>query len=99
MEYQEIMSEFEYMGVDCYYDTLELSVLGHYLPSSLTSLKNCVNYIQDEENFSKSNCRQILELAAAIFISSSRKIFLVRNCPERSEDTLKLISTTIYLYN
>jgi len=40
-EYQEILSEFQHMGVDCFYDTLELSVLGHYLPSSLTSLKNC----------------------------------------------------------
>jgi len=86
-EYLEILSEFQRMGVDCYYDTLELSVLGHYLPPSLTSLKNCVNFIQDEENFSKSNCRQILQLAAAISISSSRRIFLARNSTEWSEDT------------
>ena len=29
-KYQEIMSEFEHVGVACYYNTLELSVLGHY---------------------------------------------------------------------
>jgi len=45
MEYLEIMSEF---------DTLELSVLGHYLLLSLASLKSCVNCIQGED-FSKSD--------------------------------------------
>ena len=56
-EYLEIMSEFQRVGVNCHYDTLELSVLGHYLPPSLTSLKTCVNYIHDVENFSKSDSR------------------------------------------
>jgi len=45
MEYLEIMSEFQRFGVDSHYDTLELSVLGHYLPPSLLSLKNCINFI------------------------------------------------------
>ena len=38
-EYLEIVSEFQCVEVACSYDTLELSVLEHYLPSSLTSLK------------------------------------------------------------
>jgi len=45
-EYLEIVSELQHLGVNSHYETLELSVLhvGHYLPSSLISLKNCVNF-------------------------------------------------------
>ena len=52
-EYLEIVSELQRLGVNSHYETLELSVLGHYLPSSLVSLKNCVNFIQGVENFSR----------------------------------------------
>jgi len=37
-------------------------------------LKNCFNFIQDK-NFSKSNCREMLQLAVAISIFSSQRIF------------------------
>ena len=47
-EYQEIQSEFDRLGLPCFYDTIELSVLGHYFPSSLSSFQNCVNFIQSE---------------------------------------------------
>ena len=38
VEYHQISSEFDRLGVPCYYDTVELSVLGHYLQSSLSPL-------------------------------------------------------------
>ena len=53
-------------------------VLGQYLPPSLASLKNYVNFIQGVENFSKCDSRRILQSAATISISSSRRIFLAR---------------------
>ena len=53
----ETVSEFQCVGVTFSYDTLELSVLGHCLPSSLTSLKNCVSCILDVEKFFQSDCR------------------------------------------
>jgi len=57
--------------------------LGHYLTSSLSSLQSCINFIK-EGSVSKSSCRSILDLAAFISISSSRRIFLVKDCPEWS---------------
>ena len=39
--------------------------------ASLASLQKCVNYIQGESDLAKSNCRHILELAAAVSTSSS----------------------------
>ena len=97
-EYLEIVSEFQRVGVTCSYDTLELIVLGHYLPSSLSSLKNCVNCILDEEKFLKSDCKRILQLAATVSISSSRTIFLARNCPEWSEDTWHFYLDLYYVF-
>ena len=76
MEYLEIVSELQRLGVNSHFEKLELSVLGHYLPLSLVSLKNCVNFIQGVENFSKCDSRRILQLAATISISSSKRIFL-----------------------
>ena len=45
-QYHQILSELERLGVPCHYDTIKLSVLGHYLPSSLSSLYNTVDFIQ-----------------------------------------------------
>ena len=75
-----ILSEFDRLGVPCFYDTVELSVLGHYLQSSLSSLYNIVNFVQ--QPISKSQCREIFDAAAGLSISASRRIFLARNCPE-----------------
>ena len=77
-EYQQILSEFDRLGTPCSYYTIELSVLGHYLPSSLSSFQNCVNFIQNEITMTCSNCRRIFDLAAAASISSSRRIFMAK---------------------
>ena len=71
-EYQQILSEFDRLEILCSYYTIELSVLGHYLPSSLSSFQNCVNFIQNEITMTRSNCRKIFDLAAVASISSSR---------------------------
>jgi len=65
-EYLELMSEFQCVGVDYYYDKLELSVLGHYL---LPFPIKTVLTIFKVKRTSKSDCRQLLQLAAAISIS------------------------------
>ena len=75
------------------YDTIELSVLGHYLPDSLAAFLKCVNFIQDEVKISKSACRRIFDLAASISISSSRRIFLARDCFEWFGDSWTLLSS------
>jgi len=37
-EYLQILSELDRLGVSSQYDTIEISVLGHYLPSLLSAL-------------------------------------------------------------
>jgi len=80
-EYQQILSEFDQLGVPCFYDTIEMSVLGHYLTSS-SSLQNCVNFIQKGTVMMKLHCRKILDLVAVVSISSSRRILKARDCQE-----------------
>ena len=41
-EYLQILPELDRLGFLSHYDTIDLSVLGHYLPSTLTSLHNTV---------------------------------------------------------
>ena len=79
-EYHQILSEFCRLGVPCHYDTVELSVLGHYLQSSLSSLYTTMNFVQ--QPMLKSQRRNIFDEAARFSISASRKIFLARNCSE-----------------
>ena len=43
-EYLQILSELDHLGIPSIYDTIEISVLGHYLPSTLTSLHKSVNF-------------------------------------------------------
>jgi len=76
-EYLEIQSELDCLGVPCSYNTIELSMLGQYLTSSLSSLQTCISFIT-ENTTTKSSRRKIMDQAASISISSSR--FLAMNC-------------------
>ena len=69
-EYQQALLQFDCLGIPSSYYTIELSVLGHYLPSSLSSFQNCVNFIQNEITMTRSNCRRIFDLAAVASFSS-----------------------------
>ena len=70
------LSELDCLGIPSIYDTVEIiNVLGHYLPSTLTSLHNSVNYFN--QSVSKSLCRKLLDEAARFSISASQ-IFLAR---------------------
>jgi len=40
-----ILSELDRLRTPCYYNTIEISVLGHYLQSSLSSECNALNFI------------------------------------------------------
>ena len=45
-DYLQILSELDRLGTPCYYKTVKICVLGHYLQSSLSSLCNALGYIQ-----------------------------------------------------
>ena len=71
VEYHQISLQFDRLGVPCYYDTVELSVLGHHLQSSLSSLYNTMNFVQ--QPMSKSQCRKTFDEAAGLSISATAK--------------------------
>ena len=86
-DYQLLLAELDRLGIASYYDTIEMSVLGHYLPISLSSFTNCVNFIQNEFTMTKSRSKRIFDSVAAISISSSRRIFMAKDCQEWCVET------------
>ena len=86
-DYQLLLSELDRLGVASLYNTIEISVLGHYLPVSLSSFCSCVNFIHSDFTVPTPQCRKVFNKAAAISIRSSRRVFMARNCPEWCVDT------------
>ena len=86
-DYHLLLSELHCLDIVSFYDTIEMSVLGHYLPTSLSAFRNCVNFIQNDFTMPKSHCKKIFDLAAAVSISSSRRIFMAKDCQEWCVDT------------
>ena len=81
-DYLQILPELKRLGIPCYYNTIERSVLGHYLHSSLSSLHNALSFIQQATTISMSQCRMLLDEVAGLSIFSSRKMFLAKNCAQ-----------------
>jgi len=63
------------------YKTAEVSVLGHF-QSSITAIKDVVNFTQQVLPFSKGNAREHLNGMASASISASQRIFYGRNSKE-----------------
>ena len=64
------MSELDCLGISSLYETIELSVLGHYLPYH--------HYTRLLIFSPESLCRKLLDKAAGFSISTSQRIFLAR---------------------
>ena len=86
-DYQLLLAELDRLGIASYYNTIEMNVLGHYLPILLSSFTNCVNFIQNEFTMTKSRSKRIFDPVAAISISSSRRIFMAKDCQEWCVET------------
>ena len=82
-----LLSELDRLCVVSLYNTIEISVLGHYLPVSLSSFRSCVNFIQSDFTVTTPQCRKVFDEAAAISICSSRRVFMARNRPEWCVDS------------
>ena len=59
--------------------SVEVSVLGHYLPDSVNALKDVVFFMDQDLLFSKSSVRAVLNEMAGASISASQRIFFGRN--------------------
>ena len=83
-EYLQILLELGRLDIPSIYDTDEISVLGHYLPSTLMSLHKFVNKV----------CQNLYVESFWIkqqdyrFQLKTQRIFLARACMERTHDEL-----------
>ena len=83
-DYQLLLLELDRLDIVSFYDIIEVSVLGHYLPTSLSAFWNCVNFILLCPNLT---VKKTFDSAAVVSISSSRRIFMAKDCQEWCVDT------------
>ena len=81
-DYLQLLAEFDRLTIANYYETIEITVLGHYQVSSIQNLVNLFRFILPELNTSKSGIRSWLDEAASASISASQRIFMARQCKE-----------------
>jgi len=83
VEYLQLLAEFDRHKIGNYYDTIEISVLGHYQPSTVKNLLKLLAFANPELKTSRSVIKDCLDSAtAAASISASQRIFLARNYKE-----------------
>ena len=75
IEYHRLLAEFDHLKIPNYYETIEISVLGHYLPSSIQNIKNFIDFVQLCVT-TKSSIQKILDNAARQCMTCLQKIFL-----------------------
>ena len=83
-DYLQLLAEFDRFNIANYYETIEITVLGHYQVSSIQNLVNLFRFILPELTTSKSGIRSWLHAyeAASASISASQRIFMARQCKE-----------------
>ena len=82
VEYQQLLAEFDRLHISNYYETLEISVLGHYHLSSIQNLRNLLHFVHQDVLVSKTAVRKLLDLVAQKCITGSQRIFLARDSSE-----------------
>ena len=86
VEYLQLLAEFDRLKISNYYDTIEISVLGHYQPSTVKDMLKLLAFVNPDFETSRSAIKAWLDSAAAASISASQRIFLSRNCKEWCPD-------------
>jgi len=78
----QLLAEMDRLNISHCYRTVEVSVLGHFQPSSIIALKDVVNFTQQVLPFSKGDARELLNGMSSASISASQKMFYGRNSKE-----------------
>ena len=73
------MAEFDCLTIANYYDSIEITVLGHFEVSS-KHFSSLLNFVQGDLRISRSVIKDWLDAVHAT--SASQTIFLARNCKE-----------------
>ena len=81
-EYHQILSELDRLNVTNFYETLEISVLGHFQQFSVTNTYNVLHFIDKDINITRSLVRWMLDDASKVCMTASQRIFMARDCRE-----------------
>jgi len=83
VEYHQILSELDQLNVTNFYQTLEISVLGHYYHQfSVANTYNVLHFIDKDINITKSSVQKMLDNASRVCIAESQRIFMAKDCKE-----------------
>jgi len=53
IEYLQLLAEFDHLNIPNYYKTIEISVLGHYQPSTIKIMLSLLNFVEHLQVFDK----------------------------------------------
>ncbi|XP_065883967.1 uncharacterized protein [Dysidea avara] len=81
-EYHQILSELDRLNVTNFYETLEISVLGHFQQFSVTNTYNVLHFIDKDINITRSLVQRMLDDASKVCMTASQKIFMASDCRE-----------------
>ena len=85
-DYLQLLAELDRLQISNYYETLEISVLGHYHPSTIQNIKRFTDFIIQLSV--TSTIRQIHDSEAKISVTCSQMIFMAWHCSIWSTDSL-----------
>jgi len=68
----QLLAELDRLMISHCYRTVEVSVLGHFLPNFIFAIKDVINFTQQVPSFSKASARGLLIEMANASISASQ---------------------------
>ena len=82
VEYLQLLAEFDRLNISSYYETIEISTLGHYQPASIGNYLNFIILSNPTIAIPKSAVRKCLNDVVYKSILAFKRIFLARNNKE-----------------
>ena len=79
VEYLKFLAELDHLNISNFYETLEVSVLGHYYPFCVKNLWSLLYFIHQDVSVSKETVGQMLDDALWQCIAASQKIFMAQD--------------------
>ena len=84
VEHWQLSAELDCLNIFNFYETLEVSVLGHYYPFCLKNLWILIYFIHQDVSVLRETIRQMLDDALRQCIAASQRISKARDCCEWS---------------
>ena len=82
VEHLQLLAELDCLNISNYYETIEITVQGHYHLSTIKNMLNLITYVHPEVKPSRSSIKGHLDAAASASMLASRRIFLAKDCRE-----------------